>query len=154
MDGYVSKPIRAVDLFAEIEKHVRHAAAPPAVAGSAEPASGEILDREALLAHVEGDKELLMEMVELFLQDSPRLIGAIREAAARGDAKSLERSAHTLKGSVSNFCASAAAAAALRLEQMGREGDLAQAAEGCAALEKEIARLKALLAELGQEVAR
>ncbi|MBI3670340.1 MAG: PAS domain S-box protein [Acidobacteria bacterium] len=151
MDGYVSKPIRAVDLFAAIEEHVPDPAAAPA---AGEPSPGEVLDRDALVARVEGDKELLTEMVELFLQDSPRLIAAIREAAARGDAKSLERSAHTLKGSVSNFCAPAATAAAVRLEQMGREGDLAQAAEGCAALEKEIARLKPLLAELGQEVAR
>ncbi len=119
-----------------------------------QPAPGEVLDRAALLEHMEGDPELLAEMVTLFLQDCPRLLAALREALARGDAGALRLAAHTLKGTVSNFAAPAATAAALRLERMGREGDLSQAEEGCAAVETEIERLKPLLANLCQEVAR
>ena len=163
MDGYVSKPVRAKDLFDEIKKHVPSAEA-PATETSAKPPSpqatppvrefADALDRAALLERLEGDAELLAEIVGVFLEDCPRLVASIREAVARGDARLLERAAHTLKGSVGNFGVSAAAAAALRLEQMGRQGELAQAGEACAALDREIERLKPILAGLCQEVPR
>ncbi|PYU10577.1 MAG: hypothetical protein DMG29_17240 [Acidobacteria bacterium] len=161
MDGYVSKPVRAKDLFDEIKKHVPSAEA-PATETSAKPPSpeatppvresAETLDRATLMERLEGDAGLLAEMVGLFLQDYPRLLAAMREAVARGDAKSLERAAHTLKGAVSNFAAPAATAAALRLELMGRQANLTQAEEALAALEAELDRLKSLLAEFCQEV--
>ncbi len=155
MDGYVAKPIRAADLLGEVERCVPKAPVElPEPVGAPQSAPGEVLDCAALLEHMEGDPELLAEMVGLFLQDCPQLLAALREALARGDAGALRRAAHTLKGTVSNFAAPAATAAALRLERMGREGDLSQAAEGCAALETEIERLKPLLANLCQEVAR
>jgi CheY-like chemotaxis protein/HPt (histidine-containing phosphotransfer) domain-containing protein len=158
MDGYVAKPVRAEDLLAEIERHTapqaESPAEPAAPAPVAAPAPGGVLDGTALLAQVEGDTELLTELVMIFLQDCPRLVGAVREAVARGDAKALERAAHTLKGTLSNFAASAAIAVALRLEQMGREGNLAQAGEACAALEAEIERLKPLFEDTCQGVAR
>ena len=145
MDGYVSKPVRAADLLEEIDKQVRRAN---------QPTLRVVLDRAALLERLEGDAELLAEIVGVFLEDCPRLVASIREAVARGDARLLERAAHTLKGSVGNFGVSAAAAAALRLEQMGRQGELAQAGEACAALDREIERLKPILAGLCQEVPR
>jgi two-component system sensor histidine kinase/response regulator len=157
MDGYVAKPIRAADLFAEIERLVSDTSAPAAQSAPAvmaEPANGEVLDRAAFFERIEGDTDLLADMVGLFLRECPCHLVAIREAVACGDARTLERAAHTLKGSVSNFAAPAAAAAVLRLERMGREGDLARAAEDCAALEMELERLKHLLVELVQEVAR
>jgi len=104
------------------------------------------------MERLEGDAGLLAEMVGLFLQDYPRLLAAMREAIACGDAKSLERAAHTLKGAVSNFAAPAATAATLRLEQMGRQANLTQAEEAFAALEAELDRLKSLLAQFCQEV--
>ncbi len=158
MDGYVAKPVRAEDLLTEIERHAApqadSPAEPAAPAPIAAPAPDGVLDGTALLAQVEGDTELLAELVMIFLQDCPRLVGAVREAVARGDARALERAAHTLKGTVSNFAAPAATAAALRLEQMGREGNLAQAGEACAALEAEIERLRPLLEDTCQGVAR
>src|SRR5712691_8641718 len=117
MDGYVSKPVRAKDLFDEIKKHVPSAEAPPTETSAKPPSpeatppvrkSADGLDRATLMERLEGDAGLLAEMVGLFLQDYPRLLAAMREAAARGDAKSLERAAHTLKGAVSNFAAPAA----------------------------------------------
>jgi PAS domain S-box-containing protein len=155
MDGYVAKPIRAAELVEEIERCVPNVPVElSGPVGASQPASGEVLDRAALLEHMEGDPELLAEMVALFLQDCPQLLAAVREALARGDARALRAAAHSLKGTVSNFAAPSATAAALRLERMGREGDLRQAEEGCAALETEIERLKPLLANLCQEVAR
>jgi two-component system sensor histidine kinase/response regulator len=158
MDGYVAKPVRAEDLFREIERHAAPQAESPAQPAAPAPNAAaefdEVLDRAAALAHVEGDTDLLGELVALFLEDCPRLVGAVREALARNDAKALERAAHALKGTLSNFAAVAATAAALRLEQMGHGDNLAQAGEACAALEAEIERLKPLLEDTCQGVAR
>lgn len=157
MDGYIAKPIRAAELFVEIERHLPQAAEPAATtpaSAPSEPAPAQVLDRAALLERVEGDPALLAEMVQLFSQDSLRLLAAIREGLERNDARAVERSAHTLKGALSNLAAPTATAAALRLEKMGREADLTAAKEGCSALEREIERLKPALAEICQEVTR
>ncbi len=107
-----------------------------------------VLDRNAALARVEGDRELLREMAKLFLEDCPSRLAELRAALERQDGRALERSAHALKGSVSNFCARPAAEAALRLEALGRAGDLLQADAAVRAVEREIARLEPALANL------
>ncbi len=104
------------------------------------------------LARVEGDTQLLAEMVRLFSEESPRLLSAAQKAVARRDAKALERAAHTLKGSVGNFAARGAVQAALKLETMAREGDLTEVEEAYRALEEQIERLKPALKSLGKEV--
>ncbi len=152
MDGYVSKPIRAQELLQALEGLL---ADPTEGSGGvpSEASSQEVLDRAAVLVRVEGEAELLEEMTAMFLDDCPKLLCAIREAVGRCDAKALERAAHTLKGSVGNFAARAAVEASLRLEMIGRHGDLTQAKKALVILEEEIERLKLALADLGKKVA-
>jgi HPt (histidine-containing phosphotransfer) domain-containing protein len=108
-----------------------------------EPEPG--LDRQIALLRVDGDVELLKEIAIIFLEDYPKVLAEIRAAIADGDAKQLEASAHTLKGSVANFGAAAVVASALRLELMGRAALLERSSEVLRALE---AGLCALHAEL------
>ena len=75
----------------------------------------EQIDRVSLLERVEGDQELLTEMIHLFQEDAPNLLAAMRDALQRGDMVALERSAHSLKGAAGNLSAKATAAAALQL---------------------------------------
>jgi two-component system, sensor histidine kinase and response regulator len=109
------------------------------------------MNREEAMVSVGGDAELLAELAALFLETLPEYLTQIREAVAAREARTLERAAHTLKGSVGNFGARAASEAAFRLEQIGRGGDWPQAAPALAALEAEIdyvvADLKAVCAE-------
>jgi HPt (histidine-containing phosphotransfer) domain-containing protein len=91
---------------------------------------------------VGGDVELLREVIGLFLDDYPQSLDMIRDAVARGDQSSLERHAHSLKGSVSTFGAEEAFEAALALEKQGRTGDLAQAQDGLHRLEHALATLR------------
>ncbi len=153
MDAYVSKPLHAQELLEVIERMV--SAATAAETGSLDevesPAS--VFDRNAALARFGSDRELLQEIVALFLDEAPRLRSEIRASITRRDAKALERAAHTLKGAVGNFGARSASEAALRLEVMGRDGDFAKAAEACVELEKEIARLERALAALREGAA-
>ncbi len=110
----------------------------------------KVIDPAAVLERFDGDKEVLSEVVGLFLDECPRLVSDVRLAVARRDAAAIDRTAHTLKGSASNFSPSTAAAA-LKLEQMGRAGNLTDAEEAFTVLEEEIARLVPALAALVTE---
>jgi HPt (histidine-containing phosphotransfer) domain-containing protein len=100
-----------------------------------------VLDEAALLARVDGDREFLKELIELFIADCPNQLAAILDAIARGDADGLRRASHSLRGSVSNFFAPASVEAALRLETRGRTGDLAGVEEEFGHLENVIGEL-------------
>jgi CheY-like chemotaxis protein len=152
MDGYLSKPLQAQQLCQLIDRLV------PCTASRSEPAcasapAGAVFDQRATLARVQGDRAMLQEVVQLFDAETPALLTAIRTALTRGDSQALQRAAHALKGTVRSFGAQAAGEAALRLEMMGRNGDLSQAALACAALEQEVADLERALAVFRQEPA-
>ena len=106
------------------------------------------LDRQLALSRVGGDVELLREIAVLFLDECPRALLEIHQAVALEDAAKLENAAHSLKGSVANFGASAAVAAALRLEQMGRVQQLVDAPEALRALEQALSVVCAELSAL------
>jgi two-component system, sensor histidine kinase and response regulator len=103
---------------------------------------GTGIDREIALARVGGDTELLREIADLFLDDYPKALVELRCAAARGDAKAVERTAHGLKGSVANFGAKAAVDAAFRIESMGRDRKLTEVPQFLQTLEVALAELR------------
>jgi HPt (histidine-containing phosphotransfer) domain-containing protein len=105
-------------------------------------------DEAALRERVEGDTELLREIVELFLDDSPRQMVAVQAAVAASNAQALRRAAHALKGAASNFGAAAVVAAALELETMARTGNVAGAAAVADRLAVALLALEGALARL------
>jgi two-component system, sensor histidine kinase and response regulator len=140
MDGYTSKPIRIGELEDAISQLINPSKSAEAPVPEETRRDGDI-DRVALLAGVDGNRRLLRDLVRLFLADYPQRLAEIKEAVRRGDAEALRIAAHTLKGSVGNFAAKQAFAAAQRLEIMGRDGDFDKAGEACKALESELARV-------------
>ena len=105
----------------------------------------EKLNRELILERLEGSQELLTELIQLFLEEAPQLIDAMRAALRKGDMEELRRSAHSMKGAASNFSAFATAKAATQLENDARMGDTISARASLAALE---AVIESLLPEL------
>jgi hypothetical protein len=110
----------------------------------------DIFDKEALLDRVDNDMEFLAETVEMLVEDGPDLLAQIRSAIETGDSEALSVAAHTYKGMVANFCADSTVEAALKLEMMGRGGDLVGASEAFAILEGLARRLATALQELVQ----
>ena len=151
MDGYVSRPVQPEDRFAPIEQL---GLAAGDAAKTLKDGAEDLIDTASLLARVDGDMKLLKELVELFQRDLPKLFSELQDAVTRRDAKALESAAHALKGSVGNFAARPAVEAALRLEQMGRRGDLTEAESAFQALAQEIERLKPALVDLSKEEVR
>ena len=93
------------------------AAAPAALAPAA-------LDRLTLLNRLGGDEDVFMEVIQIFIEDVPRQLTGIDEALAAGDAPTLRRLAHSLKGSSGTAGAEALQHASQALEQAAAAGDL------------------------------
>ena len=153
MDGYIAKPIHPPSLFAEIERCLAGADASTTMA-SGSPKPGEQLDRVSPLERVEGDSNLLGEMIHLFIDDAPRLLAAMRDALQLGDMPALERSAHSMKGAASNLSAQFTAAIASRLEASARSGNAHSSQAYLKKLEGTVQRLLPLLADLLQGVSK
>jgi CheY-like chemotaxis protein len=153
MDGYVSKPINSIDLFAEIERCLSGLGGTDSMTEPVQEFSGEI-DRVSLLERVEGDQDLLTEMIHLFQQDAPKLLAAMHDALERKDMAMLERAAHSIKGAVSNLSAKSAADAAQLLEKDARGNDPESAKISLMQVERSVNRLLPALAELCQGVSK
>ncbi|WP_435011571.1 response regulator [Tundrisphaera lichenicola] len=135
-DDYLSKPIQAATLQSALERIDWPEADPPPRGPGEDAGRPPSFDRRAALENLGGDSELLDEVVGLFLDDCPRLLGAIHEALGSGDSATLERLTHTVSGVASNFAAKSIAEPALKLQVMSKSGNLA----GAGVIEGELAR--------------
>ena len=119
MDGYLSKPANPddinkviIDLFPQEKK----TDASPAV------------DIDAAMKVFGGDGELHREAAGIFLeQDYPEQIEIIKNGIKRQDAPSIKAAAHSVKGAARSLGGLILGDVALRLEEVGRDGDLANA---------------------------
>src|SRR5437867_1983564 len=126
MDDYISKPIDPEQLYRVVEKY--RASAPPPAPAAAGPVTAEadmvapvVLNWQASLKRMGGRVKILAQLAQLFQQECPQLLAEIRTAISQEDSHTLQRAAHTLKGSAALFCAEAVIEAAWKLESMGRE---------------------------------
>ena len=104
-------------------------------------------DREEMLERLGGDTELLDDVLQVFLEECPRMLEEVRGAVNGGDPKLVRRAAHSMKGALLNISAVPAAAEASQLEELGSEERLAESAPVLERLHQEIERLQQVLAE-------
>ena len=91
-----------------------------------------------LLDRVGDDPEFLADMVQMLGDDGRKLMTELHAAISANDVPAVTHNAHTLKGMISNFSATAAQESALAIERMGRSGDIANAAETARTLEHQL----------------
>jgi two-component system sensor histidine kinase/response regulator len=106
------------------------------------------VDLAAILARLGGNERLLVELVEMFQEDAPQTLVAIREAIRQGNAEQLHLSAHCFCGAIGSFGKSPAFEAARQLEALGQEGDLTHAEELFARLEQTLRQMETVLAQI------
>jgi HPt (histidine-containing phosphotransfer) domain-containing protein len=83
-----------------------------------------VFDWEGALRRMEGDGELLLEVIELFEEDTPSHLDSLTEAAQCGDDEGLARAAHRLKGAAGNVSACRLEFIARNIESALRRGDV------------------------------
>jgi two-component system, sensor histidine kinase and response regulator len=140
MDGYLSKPIQAEELWRVIEEYSPRAFVPP-VAEPGRSWRNLVLDEAVLLKQYGEDRTLLREIIAMFAEESGRRISEIRSAVNQGDGATVIRLAHSLKGALGYLGARQAQRMALELETASRTNDPAALAMALAALESAVAHL-------------
>lgn len=93
------------------------------------------------------DKEIMREMSQLLIADTPPRLIELNEAINRADAKNVRTCAHTLKGSFSVFGINQLITLAQQIEDQGREHKLEGAAENFLKLNREYNQLQQLLTD-------
>jgi signal transduction histidine kinase/AmiR/NasT family two-component response regulator len=142
MDGYLTKPINRSALYAAVEQGVPAAEAAAALVGEGDAA---VFDRGLVLDRLDGDEQLLDDLIGLFLDDAPALVERMGAAIAEGDLTGLRAAAHRLKGAASNLAALEVADRARALERLSEAGTPDDAVSLHARLQDAILRLEALL---------
>ena len=101
-----------------------------------------VIDEEVLeeLRSMLGDE--VQHLVEVFLEDTPKLLARLEVAASESDMDGLRDAAHSLKSSSANLGAMLLSAAARRVEQGAREGTLERPAVAVALVVNEFARAR------------
>lgn len=83
-----------------------------------------VLDLMTAMTNMDGDVELLQEIMEIFLETAEEQLQSIENCIIIGDIGQVATQAHGMKGGASNFCAGKFVASALRLEQLAKSGTL------------------------------
>ena len=124
MDGVLTKPLTQNRLAAVLRGQ------------SPEPEGDTIMEA------VGGNVKLLARVRDAFTSQSPRLIDSMRDSIAQRNSDELYRSAHTLKGAISNFGMGEALDAAIQIERAGRDADFSRAATLLPTLESAVRELE------------
>jgi len=161
MDDYLSKPFTPEQLHLVLARWLPHASEPSVSQGASvltqapahptprvAPLDPQTLNNLRALQRA-GTPCMLDKVVQLYYSNAPRLLATLREAVARGDAPTLQHTAHRLKSSSGNVGALGLVTLCQDLESMGREHCLTRAAAVLATLETEyVAVQQALEAEV------
>jgi CheY-like chemotaxis protein len=121
MDGYVSKPVRAQQLFDAMAAALKFSKAPPASVENQKSSAAGPIDVQCALDYVKGDTELFQAVVDAYLEDTPQRVADLHEALKNDDPQEFERASHTIKSALKIFGATALAEKAFELERLGKE---------------------------------
>ncbi len=86
------------------------------------PLKKRLFDIDAALNRLGGDHQLLDDFIRIFEEDSPGMMSRLENGLDCGDALLVERTAHSLKGMMSNFGAQRGVELLVELERAGRSG--------------------------------
>jgi PAS domain S-box-containing protein len=152
MDAYLSKPIRPEELLRALRNSVTMPAEGDHQATPGDGGDEITLERDVLLARVGGNIARLAEILQLCPGEFARLLNELECAVSHRDARQVQMAAHALKGTLGNLSAASAYDAALRLEQMGRTGDLDLSSEAFRVVQEEVRRVMLAVARLHREL--
>ena len=156
MDDYVAKPVKAEELETALKHWVSQGTPEPEVSQTAsgdgfirEDSEEDPLDRSVLTGlrelQEEGEPDILNELIELFLDDVPPHLKTLQEAVEGKDASSIERIAHTLKGSCGNMGATRMVELCEELQDASSSEDLSRALGLLGRLEAEFKHVRTTL---------
>ena len=157
MDGYISKPLQKQDLLDLVGRiagqhssgSTEPSALPPPKDGvDGWPSAPQISPRATLLNQLDDDEVLLRQMLELFAENTPRLLDDLNGSIARRNRGELASSTHKLLSSLGVVGAVRARDLTLQLDELGRNERWKDADVVFGELERESAGVTKALLEL------
>ncbi|MGM0453301.1 MAG: Hpt domain-containing protein [Thermodesulfobacteriota bacterium] len=104
-----------------------------------------VFDRANFMDRLEDDIDLARDLAALFLDDADEKMDVLSAAISEGDADTIEKTAHSLKGAAANVSAYALRHLAYRIEQAGRQNHPESARQVYPQLESAMAVLSDVL---------
>jgi len=104
-----------------------------------------VLDRASILERLGGDEDIYTTIVEMYLDDVGNNCAALTAAFNTGDASVLRREAHTIKGLLATFSDDSGATVAMHVEQMARQGNIADLGDAVAGVVQRLREVAAVL---------
>jgi HPt (histidine-containing phosphotransfer) domain-containing protein len=139
MTDCLIKPVKAEDIYSLIDRVCPDKL--KALVNSDEnnkSTESKVVDLEIALQTVGGDKDILREALNVFVeQDYPRLLAQLKTGMALGDSKEVKAAAHGIKGNARTFGGIRLGDIAQCLEEKGRTNELDGINELINNLEKE-----------------
>lgn len=137
MDAYIAKPLDAKNLVEVVEAIAQQPDSPAVrfrkklvsdnknkISSQPEKPRLQLVDLDAALTRLGGDRDLFKEFVAIYKADAPSLWQRIIHSVKQNNSKELSKAAHALKGLISNFGAKECVEVAQQVETAGREQDI------------------------------
>lgn len=105
------------------------------------------MDVDDALRRLGEDTQLLRDIIQIYLEDSPSMVERIHSAVATADALGLQHAAHQLKGIAATLSAPDVVGVASRLEHMGASRDLSDAAKALVEVDRRVSSLNQAVQE-------
>ncbi|MEK6323162.1 MAG: PAS domain S-box protein [Acidobacteriota bacterium] len=152
MDDYISKPVKQDALSAILERWTDALDQSSERVDSTQTDSANVIDASVIAElralQSSADPDFFNHLIDLFIQETPHRLGAMRAAVAQANSEALAHEAHALKGSSANLGAMRMHALCEILEEQGRARSTGGAPALLSVLEEEFDRVrKALEAE-------
>jgi CheY-like chemotaxis protein len=151
MDDYISKPVKFEELVKALEKCGKAVEAAPEVIivdssrnGAQLILDAQVLDKFRELMGEDAD-DFFIELIELYLSESPKLVEELRAAVRDHNPERLMHAAHSLKSSSANVGAISLSARLKELEQIGRSRIIDGAEEKLSLFEDEFVQVRTAL---------
>ena len=130
MDGYISKPVNLEKLAEALRSHLPNGTGSQSRARTALASGGwQVLDRSVLEWNLANDEDLIAIALATFVGEADRLMAALRGAIRSGDAVTVRREAHSLRGASATVGAANIQAISRQMEDAGSANDLGRAAQ-------------------------
>ena len=111
----------------------------------------EIIDLKDALERVQDDKELLLELFDIFIEDFGIKYPALQEASRKGDCAAFQMLSHGLKGATGNISAKRMHENCVEMDKMGKACDLSGSAQKVELLGQQFEEFKLEAARVKKE---
>jgi CheY-like chemotaxis protein len=118
MDEYLSKPVRAKTLNEMIERMVGRDTSVNLAQPEKSRSGIQVVDWSAAFETVGGDRDLLKELMKVFVKDRENQIGDLRQAIESKNLKEVRLGAHSLRGSLRHLGVTTASRLAGAIEEL------------------------------------